>query len=69
MPIMNFVDSPKSEDYKKRFKEHFITERGGGIIMCRVHYKAGGAVMREPVMHRAVPHGPSRRLAQVRKTR
>jgi enoyl-CoA hydratase/carnithine racemase len=43
MPLTNYVPTPKFEEYKELFKEHFIMERRNGIIELRMHTLGGDA--------------------------
>lgn len=54
MGLTNFVEAPRLEEYKEKFKEHFIIERKDGIIMLRAHTQ-GKSVMWSPEIHRAIP--------------
>lgn len=53
MSLTSFVPTPKFEDYKEQFKEHFIMERrDDGVILARVHTQ-GGPVQFSVELHRA----------------
>lgn len=43
MSLTNYVSTPKFEEYKELFKEHFIMERRNGIIELRMHTLGGDA--------------------------
>ncbi|MCP5060629.1 MAG: enoyl-CoA hydratase/isomerase family protein [bacterium] len=43
MSLTNYVPTPKFEEYKELFKEHFIMERRDGIIELRMHTLGGDA--------------------------
>ena len=53
MGITSFVESPKLEVYKEKYKEHFVIERKDGIIMLRAHTQ-GRSVLWGPEIHRAI---------------
>ncbi|MBW2391531.1 MAG: enoyl-CoA hydratase/isomerase family protein, partial [Deltaproteobacteria bacterium] len=41
MSLTNYVSTPKFDEYKEVFKEHFIMERRDGIIELRMHTLGG----------------------------
>jgi enoyl-CoA hydratase/carnithine racemase len=53
MTLTNFVPTPKFEEYKELFKEHFEMERRDGIIELRMH-TLGGDVQWNFELHRAI---------------
>jgi enoyl-CoA hydratase/carnithine racemase len=54
MPLTNFVPTPKFEEYKELFKEHFEMERSDdGVIVLRMH-TLGGDVQWNFELHRAI---------------
>ena len=56
MPLTNYVPTPKFEDCKDLFKEHFVMERRDGIIELRMH-TLGGDVQWNFKLHRALWQG------------
>ena len=54
MPLTNFVEDVQFEEYKERFKEHFVMERRNGIIEVRMH-TLGGEAKWSFELHRALP--------------
>ena len=54
MSLQEFVETPKFEDYKERFKDHYRLERrSDGVILVRAHTK-GGSVQLSVQNHRAL---------------
>jgi enoyl-CoA hydratase/carnithine racemase len=53
MSLTNYVPTPKFEEYKELFKEHFVMERRDGIIELRMH-TLGGDVQWSFELHRAL---------------
>lgn len=53
MSLTNYVPTPKFEEYKEQFKEHFIMERRDGIIELRMH-TLGGDTQWSFELHRAL---------------
>jgi enoyl-CoA hydratase/carnithine racemase len=53
MPLTNYVPTPKFDEYKKLFEEHFVMERRDGIIELRMH-TLGGDVQWNFELHRAL---------------
>ena len=54
MSLVGFVPTPKFEDYKEAFKEHFLMERShDGVIMVRGHTQ-GGPIQLSVENHRAL---------------
>lgn len=53
MGITSFVEPMKFDEYKDKYKEHFIMERKDGIIMMRAHTQ-GRSVLWGPEIHRAI---------------
>ena len=53
MSLTNYVPTPKFEEYKELFKEHFEMERRDGIIELRMH-TLGGDVQWNFELHRAL---------------
>ena len=53
MSLTNYVPTPKFEEYKELFKEHFEMERSDGIIVLRMH-TLGGDVQWNFELHRAI---------------
>ncbi len=43
MSLTNYVPTPKFDDYKELFKEHFVMTRKNGIIELRMHTLGGDA--------------------------
>ncbi len=43
MPLTSYVPTPKFDEYKELFKEHFVMERRNGIIELRMHTLGGDA--------------------------
>ena len=53
MSLTNYVPTPKFEEYRELFKEHFVMERRDGIIELRMH-TLGGDVQWNFELHRAI---------------
>jgi len=53
MGITNFVEPPKLEEYKEKYKDLFVIERRNGVIMLRAHTQ-GKSVLWSPEMHRGL---------------
>jgi enoyl-CoA hydratase/carnithine racemase len=53
MPLTNYIPTPKFDEYKELFKEHFIMERRNGIIELRMH-TLGGDTQWSFELHRAL---------------
>ena len=53
MSLTSYLPTPKFEEYKELFKEHFIMERRDGIIELRMH-TLGGDVQWSFELHRAL---------------
>ena len=54
MSLAQFVSTPKFEDYKQRFKEHFTLERrADGVILAQAH-TLGGPIQLSVENHRAL---------------
>ena len=53
MPLTHYVPTPKFEEYRKTFAEHFVMERRDGIIELRMH-TLGGDVQWNFELHRAI---------------
>ena len=54
MSLVSFVDTPKFEQYKERFKEHYkLTRRPDGVILAEAHTK-GGSIQLSVENHRSV---------------
>jgi enoyl-CoA hydratase/carnithine racemase len=53
MSLTNYVATPKFEEYRQTFKEHFAMERRDGIIEMRMH-TLGGDVQWNFELHRAI---------------
>ncbi|MDJ0866118.1 MAG: enoyl-CoA hydratase/isomerase family protein [Myxococcota bacterium] len=53
MPLTQYVSTPTFEEYRERFKEHFVMERRDGIIELRMH-TLGGDVQWNFELHRAI---------------
>jgi enoyl-CoA hydratase/carnithine racemase len=54
MSLQPFIPTPKFEDYKERFKEHYILERRpDGVILAKGHTK-GGSIQLSVENHRSV---------------
>src|SRR5580692_6096364 len=54
MSLVDFVATPKFEEYKERFKQHYKLERrGDGVILAQAH-TAGGPVQLSVENHRSV---------------
>jgi len=53
MGITSFVKPLSFEEYKEKYKEHFVIERKDGIIMLRGHTQ-GKSIMWSPEIHRAI---------------
>src|SRR6202047_4473924 len=54
MSLVDFVTTPKFEEYKERFKQHYKLEsRGDGVILAQAH-TAGGPVQLSVENHRSV---------------
>ncbi|HUH60804.1 MAG TPA: enoyl-CoA hydratase/isomerase family protein [Candidimonas sp.] len=54
MSLTQFVEPPKFEEYKERFKEHYYLERReDGVILARAHTQ-GGSVQLSVETHRAL---------------
>jgi enoyl-CoA hydratase/carnithine racemase len=53
MPLTSYVPTPKFEEYRELFKEHFEMERRDGIIVLRMH-TLGGDVQWNFELHRAI---------------
>lgn len=54
MSLTNFVPTPKFEEYKERFKEHYKMERRpDGVILVQAHTK-GGPIQLSVENHRSV---------------
>lgn len=54
MSLTQFVSTPKFEDYKERFKEHFELERrADGVLLARAH-TLGGSIQLSVENHRAL---------------
>ena len=53
MSLTSYVPTPKFEEYRELFREHFIMERRDGIIELRMH-TLGGDVQWNFELHRAI---------------
>ena len=54
MSLTQFVPTPKFEDYKERFKEHFNLERrADGVVLAQAH-TMGGSIQLSVENHRAL---------------
>ena len=54
MSLTNFVPTPKFEEYKERFKDHYKLERrADGVILVQAH-TAGGPIQLSVENHRSV---------------
>ena len=53
MSLTSYVPTPKFEEYKELFKEHFVMERRDGIIELRMH-TLGGDTQWSFELHRAL---------------
>ncbi|HIM03307.1 MAG TPA: enoyl-CoA hydratase/isomerase family protein [Myxococcales bacterium] len=53
MALTQYVENPKFEEYSERFKEHFLMERRGGILLLKMH-TGGGNVKWGWELHRAI---------------
>ena len=54
MSLVNFVPTPKFEEYKERFKQHYKLERReDGVILVQAH-TAGGPIQLSVESHRSV---------------
>ncbi|HEY6770742.1 MAG TPA: hypothetical protein VI386_38870, partial [Candidatus Sulfotelmatobacter sp.] len=52
--MVSFVDTPKFQDYKERFKEHYkLTRRPDGVILAEAH-TLGGSTQLSVENHRSV---------------
>ena len=54
MSLQPFVPSPRFDEYKERFKDHYVLERReDGVILVRAHTR-GGSVQLSVENHRSV---------------
>ena len=54
MSLSSFVDTPKFEEYRKRFAEHYkLTRRPDGVILAEAH-TLGGSTQLSVENHRSV---------------
>src|ERR1700731_4939297 len=54
MPLVDFVPTPKFEEYKERFKQHYkLKRRADGVILVEAH-AAGGPIQLSVENHRSV---------------
>ena len=53
MSLTSYVPTPKFEEYKELFQEHFEMERSDGIVVLRMH-TLGGDVQWNFELHRAI---------------
>ena len=68
MSLTDFVPTPKFDEYKERFKNHYKLERrSDGVILAQAHTK-GGPIQLSVENHRSVGKF-SRPLAPTPKTK
>ncbi len=54
MSLQDFIETPKFDEYKERFKNHWkLTRRADGVVLAQMHTK-GGPVQLSVQNHRAV---------------
>lgn len=53
MALTRYVENPRFEAYRERFREHFAMERRGGIVLLRMH-TLGKEVRWSWELHRAI---------------
>ena len=51
--VGSFVEPPKFEEYKEKYKEFFVIERKDGVIMLRAHTQ-GKSIIWSGELHRAI---------------
>ena len=54
MSLQSFIPTPKFEEYKERFKDHYVLERRpDGVILARAH-TLGGSIQLSVENHRSL---------------